>query len=178
MNASPISAIFPDHTARREWRGWQVADHYGDPVDEAMAVRQTAGLIDRAWRAKLEVRGRDRANFLHSMLTNDVKSLQPGEGCDAAFLTAMGKVIAFLRVHVLADRIYLELDDDIKAKTLEALDRLLISERVEFRDATREWAILSVEGPRASEILQALGIATLPDLPSSHLEVTLEDLSL
>lgn len=178
VNRSPLSAVFPTQTAIREWRGWLVADHYSDPVEEATAVRQTAGLTDRAWRAKVEVRGRDRLSFLQSMLTNDVKSLQPGQGCEAAFLTAHGKVIAFMRVHMFADRLTLELDDDIKPKTLEAFDKLLISERVEFHDATAEWAIVSVEGPRAQDILLASGIAPPPQPSGSRVESLLQEFSL
>lgn len=178
MKISALSAVFPPHTTLCEWRGWQVADRYGDPTEEVVAVRQAAGLVDRAWRATVEVRGRDRVSFLQSMLSNDIKALQAGQGCEGAFLTPMGKIVAFLRVHALADRLYLELDDDIKPGALGALEKLLISERVEFRDAASEWAILSLEGPRAPEILQALGITTLPDLPSSHVECALADLSI
>jgi aminomethyltransferase len=178
VNVSPLTALFPDHAPRREWRGWQVADHYGDPQEEAAAVRQAAGVVDRAWRAKVEVRGRDRVSFLQSILSNDLKPLQPGQGCVAAFLTPHGKVIAFMRVLVLPDCLYLELDDDIKARAFEALDKLLVSERVELSDATADWSILSVEGPRSPDALGALGLGPLPDHPSAHAESALTGLPL
>jgi len=178
VKVSPVLRILPPQTPRGPWRGWEVVSYFSDPVEEVTAVRHAAGLFDRSWRATVEVRGRDRASFLHSMLTNEIKSLQPGQGCEAAFLTAQGKVLALLRVHVLSDRIYLELDDDIKARILETLDRFLISERAEFHDVTAEWTILSIEGPRTSEILHELGAETLPELPMAHRECLLGDLSL
>ena len=178
VKVSPISPVLPPKASLIVWRGWEIPDHFGDPVDEVVTVRHAAGLFDRPWRALMEVRGRDRASFLHAMLTNDIKALQPGQGCEAAFLTVQGKPLAFLRVHVLADRIYLELDDDVKGRTLEALERFLISERVEFEDVSAEWTILSIEGPRAPEILHALRTDPLPDSPSAHGEGLLGDVSI
>ena len=46
---------------------------YGDPAAEYAAARQSVGLIDRGDADVLEVTGRDRATFLHAMLSNDIK---------------------------------------------------------------------------------------------------------
>jgi len=50
---------------------------------EHAAVRGGVGLIDRGDHGLLEVTGRDRAKFLHAMLSNDVVALTPGQGCAA-----------------------------------------------------------------------------------------------
>src|SRR5215510_14245160 len=84
--------------------GYLLPLHYGDPAAEHAAVRDHAGLGDRSQRGKVEVTGRDRVAFLQGMLSNDVKALQPGQGCAAAFLDAHGKVVSLLTVHALRDR--------------------------------------------------------------------------
>ena len=44
------------------------------------------------------VAGRDAAEYLQRMLSNDVEALEPGGSCDALLLTSKGRVIAPLRV--------------------------------------------------------------------------------
>src|SRR5262245_39522465 len=69
---------------------------YGDPAGEYAAVRRAAGVIDRGDLGALTVTGRDRANFLHALLSNDVKSLVSGQGCRATLLDVHGKVEVLL----------------------------------------------------------------------------------
>jgi len=158
-----------------ETDGWLLPLHYGDPAGEHRAVRSAAGLLDRSHRGKLEATGRDRVGFLQGMLTNDVKVLGPGQGCWAALLDAHGKVVSLLVVHALEDRLVLELDPGLTAKTLEALERHLISERVEFRDAGGEWGILGCHGPEARPVVEAfLGRALPPLAPWHHAPLGLD----
>ena len=79
--------------------GLLVPASYGDPAAEHEAVRERAGLIDRSERGKIEMTGKDRVPFLHGLVTNDVKGLQPGQGTEAALLDTFGKVTALLVVH-------------------------------------------------------------------------------
>src|SRR3990172_3997665 len=129
--------------------GFLVPLHYGDPGSEHEAVRERVGLVDRSERGKVEATGRDRVAFLHGMLSNDVKALASGQGGQAAFLDAHGKVVSLLSVHCLADRLVLEMDRRLIEPTLAALDRFLISERVEFEDVSGSQGILTLAGPGA-----------------------------
>src|SRR5438067_6948816 len=95
---------------------------------EHAAVRTGVGLIDRSDHGVLEVTGRDRAKFLHAMLSNDITSLTPGQGCAATLLDIHGKIQVLLRVLVLDDRILMMTPPDFAAKTSEALDAYLFSE--------------------------------------------------
>ncbi|MBI2579974.1 MAG: hypothetical protein HYW27_03665 [Candidatus Aenigmarchaeota archaeon] len=47
----------------------------------------------------LKISGQGACDFLHSVCTNDVKGLKPGEGMGAAFLDRFGKVIAISSIH-------------------------------------------------------------------------------
>ncbi len=142
--------------------------HYGDPAAEHEAVRERVGVIDRSQRGRVEATGRDRAAFLHGMLSNDIKGLTPGQGCPAAFLDAHGKLVALLAVHCLADRLVLELDRQLVATTLATLDRFLISERVEFEDVSDGQGILTLSGPAARTTVEKLAEQALPDLRPAH----------
>lgn len=136
--------------------GWELPFSYGDPEAEYRAVRTGVGLCDRSTAEVVEVTGRDRVSFLQGMLSNDVKALAPGQGCPAAFLDAHGKVQALLTVLVLEDRLLLTLGAGLAAKTLQTLDKYLISEKAHFKDVSTETALFMVGGPKTAQVIQRL----------------------
>jgi tRNA-modifying protein YgfZ len=135
---------------------------YADAATEHAAVRGGVGLIDRSDHGVLEVTGRDRSSFLHAMLSNDIAALKPGQGCSATLLDVHGKVQVLLHVLVLDDRILVITPPDYAAKTNEALDTYLFSEKAYFRDATGEHAIFLLAGPEAPALVQRVA-GVLPD---------------
>ncbi len=156
----------------------ELADSYGDAAAEYEAVRRGAGLIDHGDLGVLEVTGRDRASFLHAMLTNDVKSLVPGQGCQAALLDVHGKVQVLLLVWALEDRILVITPPGMAAKTNEMLDRYLFSEKAFFRDATGELSLLLLAGPEAPALAQRLTGTPVPDGPWSSVPARLGETEL
>jgi folate-binding protein YgfZ len=140
---------------------------------EYQAARHRAALFDRSALGKVSVTGRDRLAFLQGMLTNDVKSLQPGQGAPAAFLDAHGKVTALLVVYAADDRALIELPASLTEKTLQTLDRYLISEKAYFEAVDDAFAIWSLQGPAARGLLEGLAGAPL-ELPAyGHVEVAI-----
>ena len=72
----------------------EIAAHYGSPLDEHALVRRSCGVADRSWMPALELSGEDRVRFLNGLVTCDVKSLSPGQGCYGFFTDAKGKILA------------------------------------------------------------------------------------
>jgi folate-binding protein YgfZ len=141
---------------------------YGDAAAEYAAVRQSAGLIDRSDWGVLEVTGRDRASFLHAMLSNDVKALVPGQGCAAAMLDIHGKIQTFVTVLALDDSLLLLTPPGRAAGLMETLDRYLFSEKAYLRDATGEIDFALVAGPDAPSLVGRLAGVTVPEKAWSH----------
>lgn len=133
-----------------------------DVRGEHAAVRRAVGLVDRRDHGVIEVTGRDRAAFLHALLSNDVKSLAAGQGCAATLLDVHGKVQVVLCVWVLDDRILLVTPPGTAASTLEALDTYLFSEKAVLRDASEDWALFMLAGPRAPSLIEQVA-GTAPD---------------
>ena len=131
------------------------------------------GLMDRSMLGKVTVTGRDRVAFLQGMLSNDIKALQPGHGCPAAFLDAVGKVVSLLTVYVLEDRILLELPAGSTEKFLQAIDKFLISEKAYFEAADDAYAILSVQGPKAGEALAGVAGTKVELGAHAHAEMSM-----
>ena len=59
-------------------------------LDAYTSARRHAGLIDRSDRGRIVVSGRDRASYLHGLLTNDITALKAGDGCYAGVSDAAG----------------------------------------------------------------------------------------
>ncbi len=173
--AEPL-VLHPEHerlgAEMRAVDGWIVPVRYGDVSTEHAAVRGGVGVIDRSERGKLEATGRDRAAFLHGILSNDIRGLAPGQGCRSALLDVHGKVTALLAVHCLPDRLALETERTLVATVLATLDHYLFSERVELEDVSAAWGLLTVAGPAARPTIQAaLGIAVPALAPRQHVLV-------
>jgi len=134
-----------------------------DPATEYAAVRRGVGLVDRSDLGIVEVTGRDRATFLHAMLSNDVKSLSAGRGIAAAFLDVHGKVQTLLTIWALEDRLLLLTPPGEGARTIQALDRYLFSEKAYFKDLSGEMALLMLAGPEATALAQRLAGVAVPE---------------
>lgn len=123
-----------------------------------------ARLFDLSNRTQIEVTGRDRVKFLHSFCTNDIKKLQPGQGCEAFVTNVNGKVLGHIFVFAERDSLWLESVAGSAATLLPHLDRYLITEDVRFTDRSTEFAEWLLVGTQSTELLERLGliVAALP----------------
>ncbi len=134
----------------------RVAASFGDPATEYEAVRSSAGLFDISYVGRLRVGGRDRARYLHSMLTNDIKQLRPGMGCYAALLTHQGKMESDAFVFADEEEIWLECPPAGTARVGETLRRYVVADQVEVEDHTDDFCALSIQGPDSLKIATAV----------------------
>lgn len=171
---SPLAAWHTAHGAALvDDRGIRLPERFTDVEQEYRAVHDTAGIIDLSFRAQLGLSGEDRVSFLQGMVSNDVGSLQPGQGCPAALLTERGRIVADLRVYALEDRFLLDLDARITAKTVAALERFIIADDVELE--ALDQATLAVLGPLAPRLLAAAGVSPSPTGTCQHTQARLAE---
>ena len=116
------------------------------------AARRGAAFFDRADRGFIVVSGKDRASYLHGLLTNDVTALKAGEGCYAAYLTPQGRMIADLWVYELGDVILLVTPRDVKDTMLTKLDQFIFTEDVQLGDVSSTFACVAIVGPGAAKV--------------------------
>lgn len=130
------------------------------------ALRESAAWMDLSGRGKIRATGDDRARLLHAMTTNQVESLQPGEGCYAFFLSAQGRILADVNLLCFEDHFLLDTEPETRTKVYEHLDRYIIADDVALEDQTGQIATVAIEGPNASAALKELG-APEPNEPYS-----------
>lgn len=168
------------NAAFAEVNGAEVVNHYGDALAEHTALRASAGVIDLSFRARLCLTGADRQRFLNGQVTNNVKDLKAGQGCYAALVTAKGKLQSDLNIYCLADELLLDFEPGLTAGIAERFEKFIIADDVQIVDVAPHYGLLSVQGPRAAEAVNKLGLGfTLPEKPlhfSKVSDATLGDL--
>lgn len=142
----------------------EVVAHYSDPLREHAALRTSAGVLDLGFRGRVCLTGNDRARFLHGQVTNDIKQLQAGQGCYAALVTAKGKMESDLNVYALQDELLLDFEPGLVEKISQRLEKYIVADDVQVVNVAPLYGLLSVQGPKAKTVVEALGI--FPELPA------------
>jgi len=147
---------------------------HDESLADYRAARDAVGVVDHSDLGVVDVDGRDRAKFLHALLSNDIASLAPGQGCAAALLDVHGKPQVLLVVWALDDRMLLLTPPAMGESTVAALDHYLFAEKVVLADATGERALLMLVGPAADETVKRLTGVVPPDTAWSHVAGSLD----
>src|SRR5438132_4578452 len=121
------------------------------------ALRENAAWLDLSSRGRIFASGEDRLRLLHAMTTNQVKELQPGQGCYAFFLNPQGRILADANLFLLPDRILIDVEPEARERVYQHLDKFIIADDVTLEDASDALRAVSVEGPTSAEILFAMG---------------------
>jgi folate-binding protein YgfZ len=148
------------------------ADSPAAPIAEAPAaqhrsVREGCGLLDRSERGKLAVTGEEAAGFLDGLLTNDVAAVAAGGGCAAALLDHKGKMLAELRVIRTpspTEELWLDCERACLQELFDGLRRFGVGYAAELHKRTLQQGLISLVGPRASEIVSAAAGPAAPEL--------------
>jgi aminomethyltransferase len=143
-----------------EFGGWLMPVSYAGTVGEHNATRHSVGLFDVSHLGKALVRGPGAAAFVNSVLTNDLRRIAPGKAQYTLCCTATGGVIDDLIAYYVSDEeIFLVPNAANTAAVVSAMKRVAPRD-ISVTDQHREYAVLAVQGPRATDVLTALGLPT------------------
>ncbi|MCZ6771807.1 MAG: hypothetical protein O7G83_07445 [Proteobacteria bacterium] len=142
------------------------AGSFTDGVAEYHALANGAALIDRSNRALLEIRGEDRADWLHNLTTNAVKTMSTGDGCYSFVTNVKGRILFDVEVSMRTDSIWISLDDLACAPARAHFEKYTVVEDVVISDRSDEFVRLGLAGPQAKELLTDLGLAQAASLPA------------
>jgi len=142
--------------------GWSMPLEYPTGVvKEHTAVREAVGVFDVSHLGKATVEGPGAADLVNRTLTNDLGRIGPGKAqytlcCDDASGGIVDDLIAYLYAD---DRVLLVPN---AANTAEVVRRLQAEapDGVTVTDRHRDLAVLAVQGPRADDVLAAVGLPT------------------
>ncbi|MFZ4628340.1 MAG: YgfZ/GcvT domain-containing protein [Blastocatellia bacterium] len=134
----------------------------GRPVGQASveaqyrAVRTGVGLFDLVGNGLLRVTGKNAIPFLHGLVSNEVRTLEVGEGVLAAFPTLQGKLLALARIYRIEGGVLLEVEASNREKVLRNLSRFVLAGEFWIEDLSEAWCGLALEGPGVEQLLGAV----------------------
>jgi folate-binding protein YgfZ len=163
MNAMTLRTLHQNWGAHfTEINGQEGVDHYGRPDAEYAALCHGIGLLDLSFRGRLCLTGADRRRFLNGQVTNNVKDLQPGQGCYAALVNAKGKVESDLNVYGLDEEYLLDFEPGLSERITRRFETFIIADDVTITDVAPLYGLLSLQGPRSAEALAHLAPELTP----------------
>jgi aminomethyltransferase len=139
--------------------GWEMPVQYTGVIPEHLAVRADAGAFDVSHMGQLHVEGPMASEFLQAMLSNDLDRLSNGEAQYTLLTNERGGIVDDLIVYRMSHGHYLLV---VNAGNREAAYGWLEEREArgtEVRDASDEYALVAVQGPRS---LERLGLDDAP----------------
>src|SRR5580700_7790734 len=116
-----------------------VAAHYGDPYAEQRSIARAAGLVDRSNRSVVTITGPDRLSWLHSLTTQAVDKLAPGDSAEALILSPQGHVEHHLTLTDDGTTTWAHIEPGSAPALLAFLDSMRFMLRVEASDVTGDY---------------------------------------
>ncbi|CAB4686597.1 MAG: glycine cleavage system aminomethyltransferase GcvT [Actinobacteria bacterium] len=150
-----------------DFGGWDMPVRYSSDLAEHQAVRESAGLFDISHMAEIFVSGPQAASFLDYALVGQASAIAIGKAKYSLICNAQGNIIDDLIVYRLQDDQFLVIANaGNRAAVVEALEqRALFQGFVGVTDNSDDFALLAIQGPKATSILQTLTDTDLSTLP-------------
>jgi folate-binding protein YgfZ len=121
-----------------------VAAHYGNPNAEQRALAAGTGMTDRSHRGVVRITGPDRLSWLHSLTTQDLEHLQPGQTAEALILSPQGHIEHHLTLTDDGGALWAHVEPGTAGPLLAFLESMRFMLRVEPADVTDDYAVLTV----------------------------------
>jgi folate-binding protein YgfZ len=149
------------------WPDEGVAWHYGDPMREQRTAESSAAIVDRSNRGVLRITGADRLTWLHSLTTQHLTGLTPGNTAQALVLSPNGHVEHHLTLTDDGTTTWLHVEPGTAPSLTEFLESMRFMMRVEVADVSADYAVLTVLGLRGDDLTVGLDGVTARLEPDS-----------
>ena len=120
--------------------------HFGEVAKEQRALAEGKAWADLSHRAVIEISGADRLTWLHSLTTQHLEKLQPGEWKEALILDPQGHLEQQLFLVDDGSSTFIHLDQEKKDSLMSYLERMKFMLQVEAKDVSGQYAIFRAPG--------------------------------
>nr|1VRQ_A Chain A, Sarcosine oxidase alpha subunit [Corynebacterium sp. U-96]1X31_A Chain A, Sarcosine oxidase alpha subunit [Corynebacterium sp. U-96]3AD7_A Chain A, Subunit alpha of sarcosine oxidase [Corynebacterium sp. U-96]3AD8_A Chain A, SARCOSINE OXIDASE ALPHA SUBUNIT [Corynebacterium sp. U-96]3AD9_A Chain A, SARCOSINE OXIDASE ALPHA SUBUNIT [Corynebacterium sp. U-96]3ADA_A Chain A, SARCOSINE OXIDASE ALPHA SUBUNIT [Corynebacterium sp. U-96] len=173
LDPARLTAMHPWHLAHGakfedvgQWKRPWYYPQDGESMDEAVyreckAVRDSVGMLDASTLGKIEIRGKDAAEFLNRMYTNGYTKLKVGMGRYGVMCKADGMIFDDgVTLRLAEDRFLMHTTTGGAADVLDWLEEWLQTEWPELdvtcTSVTEQLATVAVVGPRSRDVIAKL----------------------
>src|SRR5690242_2266162 len=160
---TPLHGWHASHGARMvDFAGWSMPVQYHSIVEEHHATRRAVGLFDISHMGRLIIDGPDAQRFLDSLLTRRIDDMTPGQVRYSLVCNETGGVLDDILVYQIQlpegglSGYGLVVNASNRTKIISWLNQRRGDFDVGIDDKTTEYAMISIQGPRAIEVLDAI----------------------
>lgn len=156
-----------------DFHGWLMPVQYSSIIQEHNAVRGSAGLFDVSHMGEFIVEGAEAEQFLQWIVTGDVKRLIDGQCLYTPMCYENGTIVDDLLVYRHNATKYMVV---VNASNIEKdFDWMLsntLNRKVEIRNESEQYALLALQGPKATKCINEVLKAEFDDLRYYHFRMS------
>ncbi len=164
MKRTPIYSSHKKLGARFvEFAGYEMPVLYTSIIEEHNAVRTSAGMFDVSHMGEIFIRGKDARSFIQYLVTNDIRSLLPGQARYTVMVREDGGILDDLLVYCVNEETwFLVVNASNIDKDFEWITRQNSS--CEVSNESESIALIAVQGPEAKRCLESFLDASIHDI--------------
>jgi aminomethyltransferase len=145
--------------------GFDMPVRYTGDKEEHLTVRNAAGVFDVSHMGEFFVKGPRALELIQKVTTNDASKLFDGKAQYSCMPNLTGGIVDDLIVYRIADAHYMLV---VNASNIEKDWNWIVANNsgigADLRNASEDFELLALSGPKATEILQKLTSAPVGDL--------------
>jgi folate-binding protein YgfZ len=143
------------------------------PAVQLAAAVNGSAIFDLGDRTRIRVTGSDRLRWLNGMVSNAIQTLPEGHGNYNFILNAQGKIQGDAYIYRAAGELLIDTDRSQAPRILAHLDHFIIMDDVELHPLDEATTGIGLIGPRASALLDELGLHVSAFEPLQFAETSL-----
>ena len=141
-----------------DFNGWNMPLKYSSEMTEHKAVREAVGIFDLSHMGEVFISGSDAVKGLNTALAGDFSKMSVGRAKYTVMLTEDGTILDDLIVYRLGEERYLLVPNAGNAQAVsDAVVARTEGMEVSIVDATADLSLVGIQGPKAAEVVAALG---------------------
>lgn len=141
-----------------DFNGWNMPLKYTSEMTEHKAVRESVGIFDLSHMGEIFLTGPDAVTGLNTALAGDFSKMTVGRAKYTVMLTEDGTILDDLIVYRLGEDRYLMVPNAGNAEAVsKAVSTRTDGMDLQVTDATADLSLVGIQGPKAAEVVAALG---------------------
>lgn len=151
--------------------GYMMPVRYSSDIEEHLCVRQGVGVFDVSHMGEFFVEGPQALALIQKVTSNDAATLVIGQAQYSCYPNEVGGIVDDLIVYKMAEEKYMLV---VNASNIDK-DWAWISSHntmgARLRNASEDYCLFAVQGPKAAGAMQPLTSVSLADIKFYHFEI-------
>jgi aminomethyltransferase len=168
-DTSARTPLYDEHVRRgarmMDFGGFAMPVQYSGIIEEHHAVRQAAGLFDVSHMGEIWATGPHATAFVQRLVTNDAAKLADGQAMYTAMCNERGGIVDDLLVYRMGDERWLLVVNASNIAKDWAHMQSHNSVGADLRNASDEWMLLALQGPKAHAIASKVAGFDTSEIP-------------